>query len=288
MSPQSPLDSVRQILAELDISLLRANSHAEQSALIENALKRLRLLFGKSKTLFTESVVQQINAYKALLKPPPTTGLTSVALPGTASTTAGSQSARDQASIVPNSFSVGFVLQAVDAAIRRAFPTEVWIRGEVSGYTIAKSGIHYFDLVERTAEGEQRVIPCVIWKSSWIAVRKKLLTADVALAPGQEMLFFGRVSIFDRTGAGRVQGARFAPRARCSVPVLYRRSGRPNAHPNSHRRTSSGIGPENVKPDWIARMTATTRSSSGAATAEGSCDSTTIALPNRNRRCSKA
>ena len=30
MSPPSPLDSVRKILAELDISLLRANSHAEQ------------------------------------------------------------------------------------------------------------------------------------------------------------------------------------------------------------------------------------------------------------------
>ena len=200
MSPQSPLDSVRQILAELDISLLRANSHAEQSALIENALKRLRLLFTQSRMLFTESVVQQIKAYKALLKPPPTAGIAPVALPDIASTTAGSKPVREPASIVPNSFTVGFVLQVVDAAIRRAFPTEVWIRGEVSGYTIAKSGIHYFDLVERTAEGEQRVIPCVIWKSSWIAVRKKLLTADVALAPGQEMLFFGRVSIFDRTG----------------------------------------------------------------------------------------
>ena len=95
MSPQSPLDSVRQILAELDISLLRVNSHAEQSTLIENALKRLRLLFTKSKMLFTESVVQQINAYKALLKPPPTAGLAPVALPGTASTTPGSKPARE-------------------------------------------------------------------------------------------------------------------------------------------------------------------------------------------------
>ncbi len=102
----------------------------------------------------------------------------------------------------PGHMAVSEVIQAAGAAVRRAFPTSLWVKGEVSGYRLPGQGHHYFSLVERLADGSQAVLPCVIWRSDWHRIRQKLLVAGVALTSGQEMLLQGTIRLYK--GAGKL------------------------------------------------------------------------------------
>src|SRR5207253_1708836 len=97
---------------------------------------------------------------------------------------------------------VSEVIRGVGNALRWAFPTSLWVKGEVSDYRPAAQGHHYFSLVERLADGSQAVLPCAVWKSGWPQLQQKLVADGVALASGQEMLFRGTVRLYD--GAGKL------------------------------------------------------------------------------------
>lgn len=103
---------------------------------------------------------------------------------------------------VPVHIGVSEVIRGVGAALRRAFPTSLWVKGEVSDYRAPTQGHHYFNLVERQQDGSQAVLPCAVWKSNWPLVRQKLLNSGIGLTSGQEMLFQGTVRLYD--GAGRL------------------------------------------------------------------------------------
>jgi exodeoxyribonuclease VII large subunit len=103
---------------------------------------------------------------------------------------------------VPPFVPVSSVLEGVGIAIRRAFPTNLWVKGEVSDYRPSTAGHHYFNLVERQGDGTQLVLPCAIWKSGWTSVRQKLVAAGMGIVVGQEMLFHGNVRLYD--GAGKL------------------------------------------------------------------------------------
>ncbi len=103
---------------------------------------------------------------------------------------------------VPGYLDVSDVIRGVGTALRQAFPTSLWVKGEVSDYRVPAQGHHYFNLVERQPDGTQAVLPCAIWKGQWPRVRQKLQNCGVALASGQEMLFLGTVRLYD--GAGKL------------------------------------------------------------------------------------
>jgi exonuclease VII large subunit len=103
---------------------------------------------------------------------------------------------------LPGHVGVCDVIRGVGTALRRAFPTSLWVKGEVSDYRVPAQGHHYFNLVERQQDGSQVVLPCAVWKSHWPHVRQKLLDGGIALASGQEMLFQGAVRLYD--GAGKL------------------------------------------------------------------------------------
>jgi exodeoxyribonuclease VII large subunit len=102
----------------------------------------------------------------------------------------------------PGHIGVSEVIRGVGNALRRAFPTSLWVKGEVSDYRPSGPGHHYFSLVERLADGSQAVLPCAIWKRGWPAIRQRLLAAGVALNSGQEMLLQGTIRLYD--GAGKL------------------------------------------------------------------------------------
>ena len=102
----------------------------------------------------------------------------------------------------PGHVGVAEVIRGVGTALRRAFPTSLWVKGEVSDYRALTQGHHYFNLVERHQDGSQAVLPCAVWKSNWPHVRRKLLDGGIALTSGQEMLFQGTVRLYD--GAGKL------------------------------------------------------------------------------------
>jgi exodeoxyribonuclease VII large subunit len=100
----------------------------------------------------------------------------------------------------PGYVRVSDVIRGVGTALRRTFPTSLWVKGEVSDYRVPGQGHHYFNLVERQEDGSQVVLPCAVWKSNWPHVRQKLLNGGIALASGQEMLFQGTVRLYDAAG----------------------------------------------------------------------------------------
>lgn len=103
---------------------------------------------------------------------------------------------------LPGHVGVAEVIRGVGTALRRAFPTSLWVKGEVSDYRAPTQGHHYFNLVERLQDGSQVVLPCAVWKSGWPKIRQKLLAAGVTLSAGQAMLFQGTVRLYD--GAGKL------------------------------------------------------------------------------------
>jgi exodeoxyribonuclease VII large subunit len=103
---------------------------------------------------------------------------------------------------LPGHVGVSEVIRGVGAALRRAFPRSLWVKGEVSDYRAPNQGHHYFNLVERLQDGSQAVLPCAVWKSKWPQVCQKLLNGGIALTSGQEMLFLGSVKLYD--GAGKL------------------------------------------------------------------------------------
>lgn len=103
---------------------------------------------------------------------------------------------------LPGHVGVSEVIRGVGIALRRAFPTSLWVKGEVSDYRAPIQGHHYFNLVERLQDGSQAVLPCAVWKNVWPQVSQKLRNAGVALASGQEMLLQGNVRLYD--GAGKL------------------------------------------------------------------------------------
>ena len=102
----------------------------------------------------------------------------------------------------PGHVGVSAVIRGVGIALHRAFPSPLWVKGEVSDYRPSAAGHHYFHLVERFADGSQVVLPCAVWKNRWPPVSQKLVNADIALTSGQEMLFQGTVRLYD--GAGKL------------------------------------------------------------------------------------
>lgn len=103
---------------------------------------------------------------------------------------------------LPGHVGVSEVIRGVGTALRRAFPTSLWVKGEVSDYRVPAQGHHYFNLVERNQDGSQAVLPCAVWKSNWPSIRQKLLDGGIALTSGHDMLFQGTVRLHD--GAGKL------------------------------------------------------------------------------------
>jgi len=102
----------------------------------------------------------------------------------------------------PGHIGVSEVIRGVGTALRRAYPTSLWVKGEVSDYRVPAQGHHYFNLIERHQDGSQAVLPCAVWKSNWQQVRQKLFNGGIALTSGQQMLFLGTVRLYD--GAGKL------------------------------------------------------------------------------------
>jgi hypothetical protein len=102
----------------------------------------------------------------------------------------------------PVHVTVSDLIRDAGAALRRQFPSAIWVKGEVSSYRPASSGHHYFDLVERPPNRAPVLLPCAIWKDDWHRLSQKLQNTGITLTSGQEMLFQGTVRLYD--GAGKL------------------------------------------------------------------------------------
>lgn len=93
---------------------------------------------------------------------------------------------------------VGQLHEQLTAALRAAFPHEVWIAGEVVGKRTAPSGHTYLDLVERPAPGAQptAAVKVVCYRQNLEVVRRTLRGTGVTVTDGVEIRIRARVTVY--------------------------------------------------------------------------------------------
>ncbi|HXY93199.1 MAG TPA: exodeoxyribonuclease VII large subunit [Acidimicrobiia bacterium] len=97
-------------------------------------------------------------------------------------------------------FSVGELTTQVSDALRRAFPEQVWVRGEVQNLKRYSSGHTYFSLVEKgtgTGDKMRARLECVLFRDDRPAVNRALKQVPGAeLGNDVEVRIRGRVSVY--------------------------------------------------------------------------------------------
>jgi exodeoxyribonuclease VII large subunit len=97
-------------------------------------------------------------------------------------------------------FSVADLASAVGDALRRAFPEQVWVRGEVQNLKRYPSGHTYFSLVEKgtgTGDKVRARLACVLFRDDRPAVNRALKEVPGAeLGNDVEVRIRGRVSVY--------------------------------------------------------------------------------------------
>jgi exodeoxyribonuclease VII large subunit len=103
-------------------------------------------------------------------------------------------------------WSVSDLTAAVSATIQQAFPNEVWVRGEIIGYSVAASGHIYFSLIEPGTGNDRRGarMRVALFKGRQRLVNRDLAAAGgLTLDDGIEVRIRAEVEYY--TGSGQVQ-----------------------------------------------------------------------------------
>ncbi|MYD35003.1 MAG: exodeoxyribonuclease VII large subunit [Acidimicrobiales bacterium] len=103
-------------------------------------------------------------------------------------------------------WSVSDLTAAVGETIQRAFPGEVWVRGEIIGYSVAASGHIYFNLIEPGSGNDRRGarMRVALFKGRQRLVNRDLAAAGgLTLDDGIEVRIRAEVEYY--TGSGQVQ-----------------------------------------------------------------------------------
>jgi exodeoxyribonuclease VII large subunit len=97
----------------------------------------------------------------------------------------------------PGTLTVGEVSRRIDRALRREFPPQVWVRGEIHDLNRATSGHVYFRLV-----GEEASVPVVLWESDKQGVNAALRRAGnaVRMDDGTEVRIRASVGWYAKRG----------------------------------------------------------------------------------------
>jgi len=102
-----------------------------------------------------------------------------------------------------DTFSVGQLNQRVRDALRRAFPDEVWVRGEVQNLKRSAAGHTYFSLVEKAGRGDRVVaqLDVVLFRDDRRAVERAMAAVPGAeLGDDVEVRIRGRATLYPGTG----------------------------------------------------------------------------------------
>lgn len=99
-------------------------------------------------------------------------------------------------------YSVSELTGAVSAVLTRAFPDEVWVRGEVRDLSRPSSGHVYFSLVDpESGSGHQHLLHVTLFASDRDAVNRLLTkTGALRMADGIEVRIRGSVGLYERRG----------------------------------------------------------------------------------------
>jgi exodeoxyribonuclease VII large subunit len=102
-------------------------------------------------------------------------------------------------------FSVGQLNQAITHALGDAFPSSVWVRGEIQQLSTSRNGHTYFELVEKDGARDRvrAVLRVALFRGDRPGVNRALQETGLRLGDGVEVRIQGRVDYWPP--AGRLQ-----------------------------------------------------------------------------------
>ena len=102
---------------------------------------------------------------------------------------------------VDPTYSVRELADAINHVLRRGFGDDgVWVRGEIEGINFARNGHVYFNLTERTSEG-QATMPVACFANTFMRmVRPALSKARLRLENGLTIRIHGHMNVYGPTG----------------------------------------------------------------------------------------
>ncbi len=96
-------------------------------------------------------------------------------------------------------FRVSELAASIGTAVRRSFPQELWVRGEIDSLNRSGAGHIYFDLVE--GMGNERVaLRVTLFRSVAEPVERRLAKHRMRLENGLEIRIMGRVELYESRG----------------------------------------------------------------------------------------
>jgi exodeoxyribonuclease VII large subunit len=109
-------------------------------------------------------------------------------------------------------YSAGEIVDIAQGAISKALPVPIWVKGEVSDFKGPdRKGNIYFELVERRSGRRDAALSVASWSSNWPVIALKLNECGIEVQNGQEMLFYGRVKVFDAKGRVTLEAIDVSP-----------------------------------------------------------------------------
>ncbi len=101
----------------------------------------------------------------------------------------------------PGVLTIRMLYQQVKSALRDAFPTPVWVSGELRSISRSSQGHHYLELAdpEGAERGGDAVLRVVCWRTQWQSVvGPDLVESGISLEEGMVVRVLGDVSVYDR------------------------------------------------------------------------------------------
>lgn len=100
------------------------------------------------------------------------------------------------------SYSVGELLDVVDAVLEEHLRSPVWVQGEIAGLRRGRNGHVYFDLVDRADDGRvQALLPVVLWASTGDLVNAHLRrVGSIRMDDGVRIRVSGSVDLYRARG----------------------------------------------------------------------------------------
>ncbi|HEV2310388.1 MAG TPA: exodeoxyribonuclease VII large subunit, partial [Acidimicrobiia bacterium] len=98
--------------------------------------------------------------------------------------------------------SVAELNTAIQGALVEAFPTLLWVRGEIQQLHVSRNQHTYFELVEKHERGDQvrAAIRVALFRDDRAPVNRELREAGLRLADGVEVRIRARVDYYPPTG----------------------------------------------------------------------------------------
>lgn len=109
---------------------------------------------------------------------------------------------------VETTLTVGALAAEIGRAIRRQFPEEVWVRGQIRNLSGSRAGHRYFDLVDPVEAGREpeASIPVVLFDSSRQIVNRVLGRAGAPkMEDGVEIRLRGEIDFYSRQGRTQIR-----------------------------------------------------------------------------------